>query len=103
MIFKTIKPLSVHIARHQSIWAQLVFKTITSNRKEVSNTLRTSKRRRRRKMHKREEGKHWGNNDAKVLHCTSTRNTYTCIISIYSPAPCSNFMHQLQHAPPVPR
>jgi hypothetical protein len=51
MIFKIIKPLSIHIARHQSIWAQLVFKTTSSNIKEVSNALRTSKRRRRRRMY----------------------------------------------------
>ncbi|KAF8884750.1 hypothetical protein CPB84DRAFT_1750350 [Gymnopilus junonius] len=37
MIFERIKLLSVHIVRHQSIWAQLVFKTTTSDTKEASN------------------------------------------------------------------
>ena len=57
MIFKMMKLLSVHIVRHQSSGAQLVFKTTTSNTKEVSNAQRTSKRGRGRRTHKREEGK----------------------------------------------
>ena len=76
MIFKMIKLLSVHIVRYQFSWSQLVFKTTTSNTKEVSNAQRTSKRGRGRRTTKGRKANH----NAKVLHCTSTGSMYTCTI-----------------------
>jgi len=97
IIFKTIKLLSAHIVRHQSIWAQLVFKFTTSDIKEVSNAPRTSKRKRRRRMHKRECKNSSLHIHKKHLH---PHHQYLQPCSLWS---LSSFMHQLWHMPQVPR